>query len=52
MISAMSDVDSILEQLSVEEKVSLCSGVGPWSTKKIERLGIKAVLFTHLLHSR
>ena len=27
----MSDrVDSMLEQLTVEEKVSLCSGFGPW----------------------
>ncbi len=46
MISAMSDVDSILEQLSFEEKVSLCSGFGPWSTKKIERLGIKPVFMS------
>ena len=42
----MSDVDSIIEQLSVEEKVSLCSGFGPWSTKKIERLGIEPVFMS------
>lgn len=42
----MSDVDSILEQLTIEEKVSLCSGFGPWSTKKIERLGIEPVFMS------
>jgi beta-glucosidase len=43
----MSDrVDSILEQLTVEEKVSLCSGFGPWSTKKIERLGVEPVFMS------
>ncbi|MBT6604408.1 glycosyl hydrolase [Candidatus Bathyarchaeota archaeon] len=46
VISIMSDVDSILEQLTIEEKVSLCSGFGPWSTKKIERLGIPAVFMS------
>lgn len=43
----MSDrVASILEQLTVEEKVSLCSGFGPWSTKKIERLGVEPVFMS------
>ena len=43
----MSDrVDSILEQLTVEEKVSLCSGFGPWSTKKIERLSVEPVFMS------
>jgi len=46
MISPMSDVESILEQLSIEEKVLLCSGFGPWSTKKIERLGIEPVFMS------
>ena len=46
MISPMSDVESILEQLTIEEKVSLCSGFGPWSTKKIERLGIEPVFMS------
>jgi beta-glucosidase len=43
----MSDrVDSILEQLTMEAKVSLCSGFGPWRTKKIERLGVEPVFMS------
>lgn len=42
----MSELDSILEQLTIEEKVSLCSGFGPWSTKKIERLDIEPVFMS------
>ena len=42
----MSLVDDYLQKLTVEEKVSLCSGFGPWSTKKIERLGIPAVFMS------
>jgi beta-glucosidase len=39
-------IESLLEELSLEEKVGLCSGFGPWSTKKIERLGIKPVFMS------
>jgi beta-glucosidase len=42
----MSKVDALLEQLTVEEKVLLCSGFGPWSTKKIKRLGIDPVFMS------
>ncbi len=42
----MSEIEAILEQLTVEEKVSLCSGFGPWSTKKIERLNINPVFMS------
>ena len=42
----MSQVDLLLEKMTVEEKVSLCSGFGPWSTKKIERLGIDPVFMS------
>ena len=32
--------------MTIDEKVSLCSGFGPWSTKKIERLGIEPVFMS------
>jgi len=42
----MSRVEDILREMSVEEKVSLCSGHGPWSTKRIERLGVEPVFMS------
>lgn len=42
----MFKVDALLEQLTIEEKVSFCSGLGPWSIKKVERLGIELVLMS------
>jgi beta-glucosidase len=39
-------IEDILQKLTIEEKVSLCSGYGPWSTKRIERLGIKPVFMS------
>ncbi len=39
-------VDEILRELSIEEKISLCSGYGPWSTKRIERLGVQPVFMS------
>jgi len=40
------DVNKLINELSTAEKVSLCSGQGNWSTKKIERLGIPAVFMS------
>jgi len=42
----LSKVEEILGKMTVEEKVSLCSGFGPWSTKKIERLGVEPVFMS------
>jgi beta-glucosidase len=42
----MPEVDAVLGQLTVDEKVSLCSGFGPWSTKKIEHLGVDPVFMS------
>jgi beta-glucosidase len=39
-------IDELLKELTLEEKVSLCSGYGPWSTKRIERLGIEPVFMS------
>lgn len=36
----MTDIDQIIESLTLEEKASLCSGQNAWNTKAIERLGI------------
>ncbi len=40
------NVQNLINELSVEEKVALCSGFGPWSTKNVERLGLPAVLMS------
>ncbi|KZL85165.1 beta-glucosidase [Colletotrichum incanum] len=37
------DVEALLEQLTLEEKVALTAGVGWWHTATIERLGIKPI---------
>ncbi|OHE96941.1 beta-glucosidase [Colletotrichum orchidophilum] len=37
------DVDALLEQLTLEEKISLTAGVGWWHTATVERLGIKPI---------
>ena len=37
---------SIIEQMSLEEKIALCSGADFWHTKALERLGIPAILMT------
>ncbi|RPI26511.1 MAG: glycoside hydrolase family 3 protein, partial [Chloroflexota bacterium] len=36
----MSDIQSIIAQLTLEEKASLCTGATPWMSVPIERLGI------------
>lgn len=37
---------AIIEQMSLEEKIALCSGADFWHTKALERLGIPAILMT------
>jgi len=36
----MNEILSILPQMTLEEKASLCTGAGPWTTTAIERLGL------------
>ncbi|MCL1806199.1 MAG: glycoside hydrolase family 3 C-terminal domain-containing protein [Oscillospiraceae bacterium] len=36
----------LISQMTLEEKASLCSGLGFWETKSIERLGIPSVMMT------
>ncbi|MCR5591058.1 MAG: glycoside hydrolase family 3 C-terminal domain-containing protein [Lachnospiraceae bacterium] len=39
-----SKIKSLLDELTLEEKISLCSGSDYWHTKEIKRLGIPAVM--------
>jgi beta-glucosidase len=43
-VTAWPDVSSLLGQLTVEEKASLCLGSDFWHTAPVERLGIRAIL--------
>ncbi len=40
------DISKIIEQMTLEEKASLCSGSDFWHTQAIERLGIPAVMLS------
>jgi len=42
----MRDIKNIVEQMTLEEKASLCSGENFWHTKEIERLGIPSFMLT------
>ena len=43
----MVDILSILKQLTLEEKVSLCSGLDMWQTKDVPRLKIPSIWFAN-----
>jgi beta-glucosidase len=40
----MTDIDSIIAKMTLEEKAALCSGASPWSTSAVERLGIPEMI--------
>jgi beta-glucosidase len=40
------NIKEIILQMTLEEKVSLCSGLDFWNTKGIERLGIPSIMVT------
>jgi beta-glucosidase len=42
----MNDVQSVLHQLTLEEKASLCSGLNFWFLKGIERLDVPSIMVT------
>lgn len=44
---ATADIDKVVEQLSLEEAISLIAGVGFWNTHPIPRLGIPAMKVNH-----
>ncbi len=42
----MPDIESIVKQMTLEEKAALCTGAGPWMTTPIPRLGVPALVMT------
>ncbi len=40
------EIESLIEQMTLEEKVSLCSGADHWHTRPVTRLGIPAIRMT------
>ncbi|GAB4425045.1 MAG: glycoside hydrolase family 3 C-terminal domain-containing protein [Anaerolineae bacterium] len=36
----MTDVESIIQAMTLEEKAALCTGATPWNTTPVERLGV------------
>lgn len=40
----MSDIESIIQQMTLEEKATLCTGEGPWATTAIPRLDVPALV--------
>ena len=38
------NIDRIIEELTLEEKASLCSGLDFWHTKPVERLDIPSLM--------
>lgn len=40
----MTDIESILQQMTLEEKAALCTGAGPWATTAIPRLGVPEMI--------
>ncbi len=39
----MTNIKSLLQQLTLEEKAALCTGLGSWQTVDVERLGIPRI---------
>ena len=42
----MPDIQSILNQMTLEEKAALCTGASMWTTVPVERLGVPAIMMT------
>ncbi|MFN2284169.1 MAG: glycoside hydrolase family 3 C-terminal domain-containing protein, partial [Anaerolineae bacterium] len=40
----MSDIESIIQQMTLGEKAALCTGEGPWTTTAIPRLDVPALV--------
>ena len=43
-INIMTDIKSIITQMTLEEKAALCTGASAWTTTPVERLGIPEML--------
>jgi beta-glucosidase len=42
----MDSIERIIQQMTLEEKASLCSGLNFWFLKGIERLGVPSIMVT------
>ncbi len=42
----MPDIQSILNQMTLEEKAALCTGASMWTTVPVERLGVPTIMMT------
>jgi beta-glucosidase len=40
------EIDNLIEELTLEEKIRLCSGASMWTTEEIKRLGIPSIVMT------
>ena len=40
------DIKTLLSEMTLEEKASLCSGLDSWHTKPVERLGIPSIMMS------
>ncbi len=40
------EIEKVLKEMTLEEKASLCSGLGYWDTKPLDRFGIKPFIMT------
>ncbi|WP_238899773.1 hypothetical protein [Clostridium sp. YIM B02500] len=41
------DIKKLINEMTLEEKASLCSGKNLWATKEIERFGIPSITFAN-----
>jgi beta-glucosidase len=39
-------LESLVKEMTLEEKAALCTGAGPWMTTSVERLGIPALILS------
>ena len=42
----MTNIQSIIAQMTLEEKAALCTGAGPWTTTPVDRLGVPEMTVT------
>jgi hypothetical protein len=42
----MTDIQAIVEQMTLEEKAALCTGASAWATLPIQRLGVPEMVMT------
>jgi len=36
----MTKINDLIKKMSLEEKAALCTGASPWTTTRVERLGL------------